>query len=277
MSTIKKSTLLGSILLLSSCAHENQWIKREISSENVKNTEKYIVSNESVQKRIKELKSDQLKEGQCFSDPETKMYLTNIKATSTGSFKDLRSQINVDKLENNDQVEYYFCRITCHLGNKYANYWTTLTDSPNKHSDDNAFICQGVTMEMVNIPGTTLSTLGPIVHNLMMLDFKEIFPKVKESNYKMSPLAKSDYDKRMNENFLKISQAYITSTMPAMIEAGKILEQIALQKPGYKNLTDKYAQMLKDNNWQLKNDFSKDYFVMINLIQFGGHLVYEKY
>jgi hypothetical protein len=64
--------------------------------------------------------------------------------------------------------------------------------------------------------------------------------------------------------------------MPAMIEAGIILDQFAYQKTGYKVVLDKYVLMLKNNNGQLKADYSKDYFVMMNLLQNGRHFLYEK-
>jgi len=259
------------MVLASSCAH-NPWIKREVSSV----PEKYILSTEAAQKRIKELKATPLTDAQCFADPETKIYLTNIKASATSNFKELKGQINVEKMENSSSTEYYFCRVTCLLSNRYAAFWTTLTDSPSRHNDDNAFICQGITMEMVNIPGTSLSTLGPIVHNLSVFNFNEVLPRLKEMDYKLSASAKADLDAKMFANLSQIAKAYMMSTMPAMIEAGKIMDQIATQKPGSKALMDKYAIMLKNANGQLKGDFSTDYFVMLNLLQNGRHLIYEK-
>lgn len=260
------------LLIASSCAQNPLALKRDISSE----PEKYFLNTDEALKRIKEVKAAPLNDGQCFADPETKIYLLNIKTSATGNYKDLKSQINVSKLENTASTEYYFCRVTCLLNSRYAAFWTTLTDSPSRHNDDNAFICQGISMEMVKIPGTSLSTLGPVVKNLSAFDIQEILPRLKEVNYKISPATKAELDKKTFENFVVISKAYISSTMPAMIEAGKIMDQIAYQKPGYKAQLDKYVLMLKSNNGQIKGDFSTDYFVMLNLLQNGRHLLYEK-
>lgn len=258
--------------LVSSCAQNHLAPKREISSE----SEKYFLTNDFAQKKIKDLKATPLTDGQCFADPETKIYFSNVRESATGNFRELKSQINVTKLENTASTEYYFCRVTCLLNNRYAAFWTTLTDSPNRHNDDNAFICQGISMEMVNIPGTSLSTLGPVVHNFSAFDMQEVLPRLKEINYKMPASTKAELDNKTFINFAQISKAYITSSMPAMIEAGKILDQIAYQKTGYKAVLDKYVLMLKNNNGQLKADYSTDYFVMLNLLQNGRHLVYEK-
>lgn len=263
---------LSVLLLASACAHNPLTPKREISSE----SEKYFLTNDYALKRIKELKAAPLSDSQCFADPETKIYLLNIKASATGNYRELKSQIDVTKLENSGSTEYYFCRVTCLLNNRYAAFWTTLTDSPSRHNDDNAFICQGISMEMVNIPGTSLSTLGPVVKTISAFDMQEVLPRLKEVNYKISPLAKAELDKKTFENLAIISRSYITSSMPAMIEAGKIMDQIAYQRPGHKAVLDKYVLMLKKNNGQLKGDFSTDYFVMLNLLQNGRHLLYEK-
>lgn len=262
----------AAILLISSCAQNPLTLKRDISSEQ----EKYYLSTDDALKRIKELKASPLNDSQCFADPETKIYLLNIKTSATGNYKDLKSQINVARLENTASTEYYFCRVTCLLNNRYAAFWTTLTDSPSRHNDDNAFICQGISMEMVKIPGTSLSTLGPVVRTISAFDVQEILPRLKEVNYKIPPATKTELDKKTFENFAVISKAYITSSMPAMIEAGKIMDQIAYQKPGYKAQLDKYLVMLKNNNGQVKGDFSTDYFVMLNILQNGRHMIYEK-
>lgn len=260
------------VALLSSCAHYQPEVSRAISSD----PEKYFLSNDVALKRIKELKANPLSDSQCFADPETKVYLSNIKQTATSNFKELKSQINVNVLENNANTEYYFCRVTCLLNNRYVAFWTTLTDSPNKHNDDNAFICQGISMEMVNIPGTSLSTLGPVVRNISAFDLNELLPRLKEVNYKLSPSTKAELDSKTYKNFAQISKAYITSTLPAMIEAGKILDQIAYQKSNHKVVLNKYVDKLKAANSQIKGDFSTDYFVMLNILQHGRHFLYEK-
>lgn len=259
-------------ILLSSCAHTPFEGNRGISSEQ----DKYFLTNEAALKRIKELKANPLSDSQCFADPETKIYLSNVKQTATSNFKDLKSQINVNVLENSASTEYYFCRVTCLLNNRYAAFWTTLTDSPSRHNDDNAFICQGISMEMVNIPGTSLSTLGPVVKTISAFDLNELLPRLKEVNYKLSAQTKAGLDSNTFKTFAVVSKAYIGSSMPAMIEAGRILDQIAYQKPGYKAVLDKYLLKLKENNAQIKGDFSTDYFVMLNILQSGRHLLFEK-
>jgi hypothetical protein len=265
---------IGVLLLISSCAQTPPAIDidRHISSE----ADKYILNSDAAVKRIREVKASPLSDGQCFADPETKIYLSNIKSSATGNFRELKSQINVTNLENSASTEFYFCRVTCLLNNRYAAFWTTLTDSPGRHNDDNAFICQGISMEQVNIPGTSLSTLGPVVHNISAFDMQEVLPRLKEVNYKITPATKAELDKKTFENFKIISRAYITSTMPAMIEAGAIMDMIAYQREGYKEALDKYLLMLKKNNGQIKGDFSSDYFIMLNLLQNGRHMLYEK-
>lgn len=261
---------VGLNLFFTSCAQNQYMLKREISSE----PEKYILKSEDAVKRIKELKAAPLSDGECFADPDTKIYLSNVKESATGNYRDLKSQINVTKLENNGSTEYYFCRVTCLLNNRYAAFWTTLTDSPARHNDDNGFICQGVSMEMVNIPGTSLQTLGPIVKTVSAFDQSELLSKFKEINYKMPPETKAKLDEKAFRNFATVSKAYLSSTMPAMIEAGRILDQIATRKKGYNAVIDKYVALIKANNGKLPATISTDYFVIMNILQHGRHLLY---
>ena len=130
-------------------------------------------------------------------------------------------------------------------------------------------------MEMVKIPGTSLSTIGPIVHNFSVFEVSEVLPHLKELNYIISPSTKAELDIKAFSNFAIISKAYINSSMPSMIEAGIILDQIAYQKTGYKTVLDNYLLMLKNNNGILKIDYSKDYFVMMNILQNGRHFLYD--
>lgn len=264
--------LFSTLIWISSCAENRISPERAISTE----SEKYFLNTDLTIQRIRELKANSLNDGQCFADPETKIYLTNIKASAVGNYRELKSQINVSKLENTASSEYYFCRVTCLLNDRYAAFWTTLTDSPSRHSDDNAFICQGISMEMVNIPGTSLSTLGPVVKLISAFDLGEVLPRLKEINYKMSTSTKEKLDQKAYTGLAQISEAYINSTMPALIEAGKILDQIAYQKAGSRALLDKYVAMINNNNGKLKADYSTDYFVMLNIIQNGRHFLYEK-
>jgi hypothetical protein len=277
MYNFKNLATIGIILVLNSCANQPVLnsinTTRDISSEKEIN---FIINNESAVKRVKELNVNSLSESQCFSDPETKIYLSNIKQSATGNYKDLKSQINVMSLENTYSSEYFFCRVTCLLDNRYAAFWTTLTDSPNRHNDDNAFICAGVSMEMVKIPGTSLQTLGPIVQSFSIFNLVDILPKLKSTNYKISAAAKNELDKNMSKNLTIIAKAYIGSSMPAMIEAGVILDKIANKKEGYKPILDKYITQLKNSNGQYKADVSKDYFILMNLMQNAKHLIYEK-
>lgn len=267
---MKKLNLIAALLLLSSCAATSYLPKREISSE----SEKYFQNTDVTLKRMKDLKVSSLNDAQCFADPDTKIYLTNVLQTSTGNFPELKSQINVNKLQNTATTEYYFCRVTCSLNNRFAAFWTTLTDAPSRHNADNGFICQGISMEQVKIPGTSLTTLGPVVHNISAFDLNELLPRLREVNYKMPASTKAELDNNTFKNFAIISKAYIASSLPSMIDAGKIMDQIAAKKPGSQALLDKYVLMLKNNNNQLKNDFTADYFVTLNLLQHGRHLLY---
>lgn len=267
---MKKLNLIAALLLLTSCAENMVHPTRDISSE----PEKYFLNTDVTLKRMRDLKVSALNDAQCFADPDTKIYLSNVLQTSTGNFPELKSQINVNKLQNTASTEYYFCRVTCSLNNRYAAFWTTLTDAPNRHESDNGFICQGVTMEQVKIPGTSLTTLGPVVHNISAFDLSEVVPRLRELNFKMSASTKAELDSNSFKNFAIVGKAYMSSTMPAMIDAGKILDQIAYQKTGHKAQLDKYVLMLKNNNGQIKGDFSTDYFIMLNFLQHGRHLLY---
>lgn len=267
---MKKLKFIAALVLLSSCAQNPFLPTRNISSE----PEKYFINSEAAIKRATELKVIPLSDSQCFADPDTKIYLLNVQASATGNYRELKNQINVSKLENTASTEYYFCRVTCSLNNRYAAFWTTLTDTPSRHNADNGFICQGVSMEQVKIPGTSLTTLGPVVQKISAFSMNEILPRLKEVNYKLSPSVKAELDSNSFKNFAIVGKAYMNSTMPAMIEAGKVMDQIAYQKTGYKAQLDKYVLMLKNNNAQIKGDFSTDYFVMLNILQHGRHLLY---
>jgi hypothetical protein len=259
-------------LLVSSCSHLPKQVGRDISSE----TDKFFITTQYAQKRIQELKAPRLSDGKCFADPETKIYFRNVQISSTGHFRELKQQINLSNLENTQDIEYYFCRITCLLNDRYAAFWTTLSDSPSRHNDDNGFLCQGITMEMTNIPGTSLSSLGPVVHDFSVFNNDDILIRLKELNYQLSSAAKVELDQKTFANFDVVAKSYLTSSLPSMVEAGKILGKISQQSPGSKALLDKYLLMLKNTKGAVKPDLSRDYFILMNIRLHARHLLYQK-
>lgn len=269
---MKRAHFIMTLILLSSCSSHQSRVGRSVSSQEIN----YFLKKEDAIRKISDLKLSPLNDGECFADPEEKIYLTNIKTTSPSNYQDLKRQINVTRLENTASTEYYFCRITCLLNNRYAAFWTTLTDSPQRYNDDNGFICQGVSMEMVKIPGTSLLTKGPVIKNFSAFEIKSILPQLKEVNYKINPETKARLDKKAFASFLEVSKGYFHSNSPALIQAGSILQQIGTKKSGHLALLDKYLLILNGNQGKLTPENSSDYFVMLNILQHGKHLLYEK-
>jgi hypothetical protein len=103
----------------------------------------------------------QLRPGQCYSLPDSKIYLENLK-TRPDFYTQTMNEIGTAQLanlQNTDSVNYYFCQAKCkNQQGQIEKLWTTLSDLTSHFSDMNGFLCTGVSIENVQIVG---SIYGP--------------------------------------------------------------------------------------------------------------------
>ncbi|MEQ1724148.1 MAG: hypothetical protein ABL930_13310 [Pseudobdellovibrio sp.] len=219
-------------------------------------------------------KQIRLSEGQCYSNPTSKVYLRNLKGpNATLNMLTLRQAIDLSQLNDTAQAEYYFCQVTCQLGNKIEKTtWVTLSNPASSHNDMNGFICSGVSMEQAPIAGTSLSAIAPVIYPFSAFESNhiEIQNLLKSQNYKMSDELKKQLTQKMNATFILIGNSYMSANSQPMNTAGATLLYIGKQSSGYEAVLKHYTDILKKLNNKVTADFNSAEYFILNAIQAHG-------
>lgn len=227
----------------------------------------------SARAQYRDTKYIPLKNGQCYADPNSKVYLKGLAGTSA---KSISNEIELNKLSDTAETNYYFCKATCQINNSEYTLWVTQKDSPTNFSKMDGFICAGVRMENVPLVGS-LTTIAPVIYPFWGFDSKlsEIESIFKKNKLRLSQEDKIDLNKKMNVVFLQMGQGYLSAASTPISAAGNILLFIGSEKAGYKKTLDYYLEILRKNNWEIQQDFSSaDFYIMNAIKSYGRHLDY---
>lgn len=238
----------------------------------------FFMAASTVWGQFTDIKQIRLSEGQCYTNPTSKVYLNNLKGADAAlKIPSLSQAIDLSRLNNSAQKEYYFCQVTCMLNNTTVNTWATHSDSAASHNDMNGFVCSGVSMQQVPIQGTSLTTFGPVIYTFSAFETNlgEVQTLMKSLNYKLSADLKATLNQKMNATFVQMGAAYLQANSQPMNTAGATLLHIGSQRGGYESLLKHYLDLLKKLNGKIPADYnSADYFVLSALQAQGKHLNY---
>lgn len=213
----------------------------------------------------------QLQAGQCYSLPESKMYLENLQ-TKPGSYSKMINEIGPEKvagLKDTDSTNYYFCQVKCK--NKKGlmdTMWTTLSDSTSRFSDMNGFLCAGVSIENVQIVGSIYGP-QPVINVYWAFEsqLSEPYEWIRSINFKLSV---SEFKTKMvalRVNLNYIAASYITSTSPVLMSSAQTLSLFANGTGEGDAALIKYVTQLAAENWSPQNVTlgSAEYFTITAL------------
>lgn len=172
-----------------------------------------------------------LQAGQCYSLPESKTYLDNLKA-KPGSYSKMISELGSEKianLQNTDSTNYYFCQVKCkNQTGSMETFWTTLSDSTARFSDMNGFLCAGISIENVQIVGSIYGP-QPVIQTYWAFENNLIEPAhwLRKINFKLPQNTYTSMLNSLRTTLNYIAASYITSTSPVLISSGQTLSHFA--------------------------------------------------
>jgi hypothetical protein len=213
----------------------------------------------------------QLLAGQCYSLPESKTYLDNLK-TKPSSYSKMISELGSEKianLQNTDSTNYYFCQVKCkNQSGSMETFWTTLSDSTARFSDMNGFLCVGISIENVQIVGSiygpkpVIQTYWAFEHNLI-----ETADWLRKINFKLPQDEFTSMLNSLRTTLKYIADSYITSTSPILISSGQRLSHFADGTSEGNLALRKYVVELARENWAPQKMVlgSTDYFTFTAL------------
>lgn len=213
----------------------------------------------------------QLQVGQCYSLPESKMYLENLQS-KPGSYSKMISEIGSEKvagLKNTESTNFYFCQVRCKNKNGLMDtLWTTLSDSTSRFSDMNGFLCAGVSIENVQIVGSIYGP-QPVINTYWAFESlpSEPYEWIRSINFKLSA---SEFKNKMavlRTNLNYIAASYITSTSPVLMSSAQALSFFANGTSEGEAALVKYVSGLAAENWSPQNVAmgSAEYFTITAL------------
>lgn len=232
----------------------------------------------SLQAQAQKLPDDsQLAAGQCYSLPDSKNYLSSLKAKPESYTKTIQ-EIGMDKIKNLNDSEnenYYFCRVSCKSRSGImGSVWITQSDSPSRFSQMDGFSCAGVTVENVQIVGSVYG-LQPVVRDFSGYDssFTEIHQWMKSEKFILDT---QTYNQKFNElraTFYKVAAVYVMADSQALKEAALIMSKMVDGSEEGHTLLKSYVTKLSAQSWQFKVDFqSAEYFVQ-NMLKLNGRFL----
>ncbi len=212
-----------------------------------------------------------LRAGQCYSLPDSKVYLENLQ-TKPGSYSKMISELGSEKianLKNTESKNYYFCQVKCkNQTGSMETFWTTLSDSTARFSDMNGFLCAGITIENVQIVGSiygpqpVIQTYWAFEHNLT-----ETVDWLRKINFKLSQDEYSSMLSTLRSTLNYIAASYITSSSPMLISSGQTLSHFADGTSDGNLALHEYVAELTRENWAPQKMVlgSADYFTFTAL------------
>jgi hypothetical protein len=213
-----------------------------------------------------------LQPGECMSEPDNKVYMSSIQASSIERYKSLRQEIGEDRIKNLKNTEtqhFYFCRIQCLDSKSQANFlWVQMSDSPSRAMDMQGFQCPMVSIENVHIVGSIWGP-QPVVRKFEALTshFFEVHQWLIRSEFQLSSSQTESRLKPTLSIFQQVGIAFINSNSEIMNAAGaQLLEISALTKSG-RSLLIKHTDQLNEMNWALSQDFSSPEFFVLNMLK----------
>lgn len=228
-------------------------------------------------------KFPELKPGLCYTDPESKVYLSNLRESSSANLNRIRSEIGIEKLQSLNDTEglkYYFCRATCQDQNGIEEtLWITQSNSPTLAPDMNEFLCYGVQIESAHIVGSLFGP-KPVSYSFpaYQTNISEIHAWLKDRQFAISSFDFAIQFSEFQKEVYKSSQSYSQSNSLVLLEAANILSQIANLTPhGEKYLRQTVLRLAKDN-WQIRPDANNpNFYVEIIIKQIGRFLEYSEF
>lgn len=221
--------------------------------------------------------------GECQADPESKTYLSSLKASlSRGRIHEITQQFGMNRIENliDTPLEtHFFCKLAClDQQLKSQSVWILQSDRIENFANMNGFLCHQVSIENVHIVGSIYSP-KPIAKNFFAYDsdFEDVHQWLQRIQFRLTEETIANRKIELQENLKIVSLSYLTSSSEQLKEAGVQLWEIAVNSEVGMQILKEKLNILNKQNWQLKVDYtSSEYFVLQSLRTHGRFLQYSQ-
>lgn len=144
----------------------------------------------------KQYAEPKLKEGECHTVDDSKVYLKNIQNTNnpsayTSTVNEIGANV-ISQLENTNEESYFFCKLKCVLKSETHTIWITQKDRNENTKNMNGFVCAGLDIRDVAVSSTlTIKTTVAIPFMAVQSPYSEVHDKLKNISYTLSTQAGS--------------------------------------------------------------------------------------
>lgn len=213
--------------------------------------------------------------GECVSNPDHKVYLGALKRNNASNIRQEIGADRIDSLENSDQNQYYFCRVTC-LGPQSQEHrlWVLLSEPASRHNDMQGFQCPHVSIQNVQIVGSIWGP-QPVVAKFEAFSTHlfEIHSWLKSTGFQLSDEELNRRLTLLRPTLHQVGLAYLQARSAVLNEAGvRLLEIAALTEKGRADLLN-IVRELNSRNWEIQMDYTRADSFIANLIKVNGRFL----
>ncbi len=184
-----------------------------------------------------------LKEGECHTLSDSKVYLSSVKKNSKAVSE--IGEAKIDFLRDTESESYFFCKLKCVLNTETHYIWITQKDENENFKKLEGFVCSGLEIRDVAVTSTlTIKTTVATPYKAVQSSFSEVHDVLKSINYKMTSQMTADLFSEFYLNLHAVQKAYSTASSGPFLLAGAELAQYFLENPESEQLIkDKMAEL----------------------------------
>jgi hypothetical protein len=229
----------------------------------------------------KQYSEPNLKDGQCHTISDSKVYLKDLKThTNSSSYSQSVNEIGLDtlnQLENTATESYFFCKLKCNLNAQNHFIWITQKDLNENTKNLNGFVCAGLEIRDIAVSSTlTIKTTVATPYLAVHSSYPEVHNRLKSISYKLSPSAASDLYVEFYANLHQIQKAYSYANSPAFQEASAELLKYSPENPESQILVKEKAKQVLETLLQQPNtplDFTKSDSLITLFFKMNGRFL----
>ena len=196
-----------------------------------------ILANKSIAQVIdtKQYSDPSLKEGECHTLSDSKIYLSSVKKNSKAVSE--IGEAKIEFLRDTESESYFFCKLKCVLNAQTHFFWITQKDENENFKKLDGFVCSGLDIRDVAVSSTlTIKTTVATPYKAVQSNFSEIHDVLKSISYKMTATMTAELFAEFYQNLHVVQKAYSTASSGPFQLASAELAQYFSENPESEHL-----------------------------------------
>lgn len=220
---------------------------------------------------LKQYTDPKLKEGQCHTLADSKVYLKNAKENAK-----IISEIGeakISKIENSETESYFFCKVKCQLQSETHFVWITQKDQNSNFKKLEGFVCSGLDIKDVAVSSTlSIKTAVATPFSAINSNASEIHEKLKSISYKLNPDLALEYFSEFYKQLKIVRTSYSAANSSAFRNASAEMAQFLPENSdSVQILRDRYALAIFANETAI--DFSSSESIVNLFLRLNGRFL----